>query len=272
MIIFEQIKNDVLLEFIHSEKFFNTIYALCLLMFGYYVAKRFSRIVERVLAPILSRHHVMLISRAVFYALFIMFFVSGLQHLGFNLSVLLGAAGVFTVGISFASQTAASNLISGIFLLFERPFKVGDSIEINNVSGVVESIDLLSTKLRSSDNKLIRIPNETMIKSEITNLNFYNIRRIDLIINISYHVDIDNVKTLLIKIASLNSLVLKEPLPNVMIQNFADLALELKLMAWVKTCDVTAVKARLQEEIKKQFEKEGIDMPSRRSIGFGSLS
>jgi len=137
--------------FAHSEKLINTTYAVCLFVFGYFIAKRFSIIVDRAFAKRFSRHHTMLIRRSVFYLIFTIFAVTSLQHIGFHLSVLLGAAGVFTVAISFASQTAASNLISGIFLLFEHPFKVGDTVEVKGINGVVDSIDLLSTKLKTPD-------------------------------------------------------------------------------------------------------------------------
>lgn len=254
--------HDLVKHFLLNEaKLLNFAYAMGLLIFGYLLAKRLSQLVERAMHTHFSRHHVMLVRRGIFYILFLMFCVSGLQHLGFNLSVLLGAAGVFTVAISFASQTAASNLISGIFLLFERPFKMGDNIEVNGVNGVVESIDLLSTKLKTGDNKLIRIPNETLIKSEIVNLNYFSIRRIDLLINVAYSCNITQVKTLLLAIAENAQHVLKDPAPSILINRFADSAVEFKFMVWVATAEISTVKNELQEEIKQQFEAAGIEMP-----------
>ncbi|WP_019218285.1 mechanosensitive ion channel family protein [Legionella tunisiensis] len=174
---------------------------------------------------------------------------------------MLGAAGVFTVAISFASQTAASNLVSGIFLLFERPFKVGDTIEVKGINGIVDSIDLLSTKLKTPDNKLVRIPNEAMIKSEITNLSYFSTRRIDLIISVAYDCNITQVKAMLLAIADNCELVLKDPAPYVTIDNFANAAVELKFMIWVNTVDVSVVRNVLQETIKHQFDREGIETP-----------
>lgn len=250
------------MDFINSAKLLNMVYAFGLLIIGYLLAKRISRLIEHATASHFSRHHVMLISRGSFYLIFIMFFVSGLQHLGFNLSVLLGAAGVFTVAISFASQTAASNLISGIFLLFERPFKMGDSIEVNGISGVVDSIDLLSTKLKTADNKLIRIPNETLIKSAITNVNYFTTRRVELVVSVAYNNDIAHVKALLLSLADNCKNVLKEPAANVNINKFTDSSVELQFMVWANTSKISSVKNQLQEEVKQVFEKEGIDIPS----------
>ncbi|MDP3269059.1 MAG: mechanosensitive ion channel family protein [Legionella sp.] len=245
----------------HSEKLINTTYAVCLFVFGYFIAKRFSIIVDRAFAKRFSRHHTMLIRRSVFYLIFTIFAVTSLQHIGFHLSVLLGAAGVFTVAISFASQTAASNLISGIFLLFEHPFKVGDTVEVKGINGVVDSIDLLSTKLKTPDNKLVRIPNEAMIKSEITNLSYFATRRLDIIVAVAYDCDLSVVKSILLDIAMLCEHVLKEPSPQVTINNFANSAVELKFMVWVNTSDVSDTRNALQEMIKQRFDREGIETP-----------
>lgn len=251
---------------LNSTNLFNIACAFGLLLVGYFLARRISSLIERAMLSRFSRHHVMLISRGGFYLIFLIFFVSSLQHLGFNLSVLLGAAGVFTVAISFASQTAASNLISGIFLLFERPFKMGDSIEVNGISGVVESIDLLSTKLKTSDNKLVRIPNEKLIKSDITNVNFFDTRRIDILLNLSYQNDITVVQSLLLAIAKDCPQALQNPEPSVIINQFTDSALTLKFMIWANTAHVTPVKNHIQENIKRQFDKNGIEMPSTHMI------
>ena len=253
---------DYLNYFLHPDKMVNTIYALCLFVFGYFISKRLSMFAERSLSKRFTRHQTMLIRRTVFYSIFAIFSVTSLQHVGFQLSVLLGAAGVFTVAISFASQTAASNLISGIFLLFEHPFKVGDTVEVKGIIGVVDSIDLLSTKLKTSDNKLVRIPNEAMIKSEITNLSYFSTRRLDIIVAVAYDCNIAQVKSMLMDIAEQSEKVLEDPAPNVMINNFANSAVELKFMVWVNTTEVSATRNILQETIKHQFDSAGIETPA----------
>lgn len=253
--------NSYISYFIHPDKLVNTVYALCLMILGYFIAKRLGIVAERTFIKRFSRHQTMLIRRSIFYSIFTIFAVTSLQHIGFKLSVLLGAAGVFTVAISFASQTAASNLISGIFLLFEHPFKVGDTVEVKGIIGVVDSIDLLSTKLKTPDNKLVRIPNEAMIKSEITNLSYFSTRRLDIIVAVAYDCDITMVKSMLLDIAQQCEQVLKDPEPNVSINNFANSAVELKFMVWVSTTEVTVTRNALQEKIKQQFDRAGIETP-----------
>ncbi|CAM3007577.1 mechanosensitive ion channel family protein [Legionella worsleiensis] len=258
----EQLKwSSFLSYFVNPDKLVNILCALCLFVVGYFFAKQLGLLVERALSKRFSRHQTMLIRRFIYYGVFTVFAVTSLQQVGFKLSVLLGAAGVFTVAISFASQTAASNLISGIFLLFEQPFKVGDSIEVKGISGVVDSIDLLSTKLKTSDNKLVRIPNEAMIKSEITNLSYFSTRRLDIVVAIAYESDISQVKSMLLEIAFNCEQVLKDPEPVVSINNFTNSALDLKFMVWVRTADISATRNYLQERIKNQFDHAGIVTP-----------
>jgi hypothetical protein len=103
-----------------------------------------------------------------------------MRQLGFDFTVLLGAAGIVTVAIGFASQTSASNLISGLFLVWRRRSGIGDIVTVDGVTGEVLSVDLLSTKLRTFDNLQVRIPNETMVKARITTLNRFPLRRVDL--------------------------------------------------------------------------------------------
>ncbi len=249
------------LNLITSAKVISIGIGFCLILVGYFAAKRLSNLIERSFRERFSRHHLSLLRSAVFYLTFVIFAIFGLQQMGFNLSVLLGAAGVFTVALSFASQTAASNLISGIFMLFEQPFKMGDNIEVKGISGIVESIGLLSTKLKTSDNKLIRIPNEALMKSEITNLSYFQTRRIDLIVGVAYSNDIDTIKQILLTAAHGCKKALQEPAPAVAIHSFTNSAVELKFMVWSSTKNLSQVQNYLQEHIKQGFDKEHIAMP-----------
>ncbi len=136
-----------------------------------------------------------------------------MAELGFKISTLLGAAGVLGVAIGFASQTSLSNLISGIFLIWERPFEIGDVINIGDVTGIVEEIDLLSAKIRKFDNTLVRIPNETLIKTSFTNVTRFPIRRMDIPIGVAYKEDISKVIEILTDVADNNPYCLDEPAP-----------------------------------------------------------
>lgn len=230
-------------------------------LIGLLVAQLLSRKIEKVTAKKLSPHQTMLIRRLVYSLVFLLFLISTLQQLGFQFGVLLGAAGVLTVGLSFASQTSAANLISGIFLLIERPFKIGDLIEVKSMLGKVHSIDLLSTKIVTPDNKLIRFPNESLIKTEITNLSYFKTRRLDLLISIAYEGDLKVAVDTLKTIAEQNTIALKQPTANVEVSKLLDSAIELKLSVWAKSTDIKTLKTDIQTQILEAFKEQGIEIP-----------
>lgn len=183
-----------------------------------------------------------------------------MQQIGIQMTAILGAAGVVTVALSFAAKTAASNFVSGIFLIFERPFKIGDSIQIKNIQGTVEAIDLLSTKLKTSENTLIRIPNETINKSEITNLSHFKTRVVNIKIPVSYTVDVNPIKTILLDLANKDKEVMEKPSPEVTLGDFSNSTIDLSLKFWVHARNANSVKNRLQEAIKQELEKKKIEI------------
>jgi len=206
-------------------------------------------------------HELELFRRGIFYGIITLFTFAALHQLGFNLSVVLGAAGVFSVAIGFASQTSASNLISGLFLLGERPFSVGDVIRVGSTTGEVLSIDLLSAKLRTFDNLYVRIPNESLIKSEVTTLTRFPIRRIDLKVGVAYKEDLPTVRDVLFKVADRNPLCLEEPKPLFIFQGFGNSSLDIQFSVWVKRENFLDLKNSLQLEIKAAFDAASIEIP-----------
>lgn len=267
--IYRQIRQtimDQIWKLLKSIPWEHLLLAIALFLFGYLFAKKISHLLERSVEKRFSRHQALLMSRFTFYGLLVLFSISALQQLGFNLTVLLGAAGLFTVALGFASQTAASNIVSGIFLLFERPFKIGDSIVYKNLKGTVEAIDWLSTKIKTSDNKLIRIPNEGLIKSEIINLSVYSQKRDEILLHISSSCEVEKVKALLQSIVSDNQEVLTKPAVKIlMTQMIEDKGLELKVLYWSKK-DLAEVRDELLRAIKIGFEKEKISLIDRSSL------
>ncbi len=235
--------------------------ALLLLLAGFLIAKLAAGSISRFLRDHLSKHQLILLRRVVFYTILMIFIVSALRELGFKLSVLLGAAGILSVAIGFASQTSASNIISGLFLLGERTFTVGDSIKIGSTTGEVLSIDLLSVKLRTFDNLYVRIPNEVVIKSEVTTLSKFPIRRLDLLIGVAYKEDIGTVQETLFEVADNNPLCLEEPSPLLIFQGFGESSIDLQFSVWAQRDNFLALKNNIQMEIKSSFDARGIEIP-----------
>jgi small-conductance mechanosensitive channel len=252
---------DAVIVFFTSEQAMNLLRAGLLLLLGLLVAKLVARLVQRVMIRHFSVHHSMLARRITFYLLLGLFIASALSELGFSLGVLLGAAGVLSVAIGFASQTSASNLISGLFLIGERPFAVGDVITVGTTTGEVLSIDLLSVKLRTFDNLYVRIPNETLIKTEVTTLTRFPIRRFDLKVGVAYKEDIAHVREVLMQVAERNPLCLDEPKPLFIFSGFGDSSLDIQFSIWAKREHFLDLRNSMYEQIKLAFDKEGIEIP-----------
>lgn len=218
----------------------------------------------------LSPQHSMLLGRGVFYGIVLLGFFQALRQAGFDIGVLLGAAGIVTVALGFAAQTSASNLISGLFLMGERPFVLGDAVQVGSTVGEVVSIDLLSVKLRTFDNLLVRMPNESLLKSEITNLTRHPIRRLDIPIGVAYSEDPERVRTVLEDVAEANELCLDEPAPIFFVLGFGDSAIQLRYSAWTTTVHFFEFRTRFLGEIKRAFDAEGVEFPfPQQTLTFG---
>lgn len=248
-------------ELFNSDMLLKLLRASALLIIGFVIAKVLSRLSLRFIEKIFTKHTRQLIQRATYYGIFTLFVFSALLELGFNLNVLLGAASVLTVAVGFASQTSASNFISGIFLMAERSFVIGDVIKVGSTVGEVLSIDLLSVKIRTFDNLFVRLPNESLIKSELTTLTKFPIRRLDMKIGVAYKENIKKVKSILEKVAFDNPLCLEEPKPLYIFQGFEDSSLALQFSVWAKRENFLELKNSMYEQIKYAFDEENIEIP-----------
>lgn len=203
----------------------------------------------------------MLIKKGIYYTGVTIILIVLLNEFGFRISVLLGALGVFGIAIGFASQTSVSNIISGLFLITEKPFEIGDVVQIGSTSGIILSVDLLSVKLRTFDNRFVRIPNETIIKTEMINISRHPIRRLDLDVGVAYKEDIRKVIGILQDIAAKNPYCLEEPEPLIFFNNFGDSALEIRFAVWFEKNDLLNLRKTILIEIKERFDAENIEIP-----------
>jgi len=250
-----------IVNFLNNENIWILIRAFVLIVMGIVFAKLISAALIKLAGNKMDNHRLMLLKRGSYYLIFILFLISSLRELGFNLSILLGAAGVFTVAIGFASQTSASNLISGLFLVAERPFTIGDIIRVGTTTGEVLSIDLLSVKLRTFDNLFVRIPNESLIKSEVTTLTRFPIRRVDVLVGVAYKEDLKKVRATLDEVANKNPLCLEEPKPLYVFLSFGESSLDIQYSVWAKRENFLDLKNSIHEEIKNAFDENGIEIP-----------
>ena len=243
--------------------------AVALVLGGLVVIPLVGRIYRKLLAPRMGGA-AQLVGRLLQVGLWSLVLVSALVELGFDLKVFLGAAGIATVALGFASQTAASNLISGLFLLGERPFTVGDVIKVDELVGEVVAVDLLAVKLRTFDNLFVRLPSELLMKQRITNLSHYPIRRYDLMLTVGYREDLEHVRQVLEATSEGNPLVLDEPKPLFIFQRMGADGLEIQFSVWAGKATFIEVRNSFPAEVKRAFDAAGIEIPyPQRTLSWG---
>lgn len=253
---------DMLRTWFTSAQLGRAAAAFVVLGIGLLLARFAAAAIARAVSGRGTAQQVLIARRTVFYGTLGLAVAAALRHLGVDLSVLLGAAGVLTVAIGFASQTSASNLISGLFLIAERPFVIGDTIRVGATTGEVVSIDLLSVKLRTLDNLSVRIPNETLLKTEITNHSRYPIRRVDFDVTVSFRQDIGRVRELFLAVAAAEPRCFDEPRPQLTVRGFGDAGIGLQLSVWTLRENVADVGNSVQQAMQEAFVREGVELPA----------
>jgi small-conductance mechanosensitive channel len=217
--------------------------------------------VRRTITRKMTRQSRIVVNRGIVYTGLIILFFIVFRMLEVDLTALFGAAGILGIVIGVASQTSLGNIISGLFLVSEKSFEIGDVVRIGDKSGKVFSIDLLSIKIKTFDNLLLRIPNQTVISTELINVTRFPIRRMDFKINVAYKEDLLRVKTVLEDIARRNPVVLDEPEPLVIFQNFGANGIEITFAVWHERDNFLKVRNSVFMEVKEVFDLEGIEIP-----------
>lgn len=222
-----------------------------------------ARCLRKIISEKFNPHLGLLTQKTLTYVGFILITISILLDFHFDLSAILGTAGIASVAVGFAAKTSLSNLISGIFLLWEKPFQMGDLIQIDklNVKGYVLSIDLLSVKIKTADNLFIRVPNETLVESDFTNISKFPIRRFGIPFNVSYDTPLENLSDLLLKTTLENPYCLKEPMPEILFESLGESGINYTLYAWVTQKNYTLIRNSLVINILNVLKTHNIEVP-----------
>jgi small-conductance mechanosensitive channel len=201
------------------------------------------------------------LEKVVYYAVIITGFVTVLPQVGIDLTGLLVAGGIVGVVIGFASQSVVGNLISGLFLIFERPIKIGDQINVGDVSGYVEDIRVLSTIVRTYEGIYVRIPNEKVFSSNITNYVANPVRRFEYAIDISYGDDAEKAIEVITRVLEEHPFILKNPGSNVFVNSLAESGVTITVRTWTPSPVWYSVKLELLWKMKVELERAGITIP-----------
>ena len=191
------------------------------------------------------------------YGVLVLGFIIVMQTVGINFSTLTILAGALGVGIGFGLQNITNNFVSGIIILFERPIKVGDRIQVGDVNGDVVNISMRSTTVVTNDNISVIVPNSEFISSTVINWSHTDRNvRFNIPVGVSYNEDPEFVKKILLGVADAEEGVLKEPAPDVLFNEFGDSSLNFNLLVWTSSFITIPgiLKSRLYFEIFKKFK------------------
>mgnify|MGYP006200626539 FL=1 len=238
------------------------ISALIILIVGWYAIM----VVKKIVRSIMTKREmdvtlVNFLSNFLIWLLKALLFVTVISRLGVETSsfvALLGAAGL---AVGLALQGSLSNFAGGILIILFKPFKVGDFIEAQGVSGTVKEIQIFVTRLTTPDNHTIFVPNGALSNGNIINYTLEGIRRADITIGISYNSNIKTAKDVALQVMLNNELVLKEPAPLVMVRELADSSVNLWIRPWCKAEDFWAMRSSVIEECKNAFNENGVEIP-----------
>lgn len=237
---------------------------------GYVLGKALSSRLEKLTSKKVSTHVGRIVKNIVFYSIVVVASLTAVSQF-VDLTAVLAAAGIAGIAIGLASQRSVSNIISGIFLVVDNPFSIGDAVNIDGTEGFVIDMTLLSTRLRTFDNKYLRVPNETVAAATITNYTKFHIRRVDLTIGVAYKEDVGKAIDVLTPMVKALPDVLVEPEPQVFATEFGDSSINLIVRAWVPRTELFKAKSELVKGIKKSLDDAGIEIPfPHRTIYFGS--
>tara|TARA_B100001057_G_scaffold500428_1_gene615430 strand:+ start:9122 stop:9994 length:873 start_codon:yes stop_codon:yes gene_type:complete len=248
-------------DFLATELPWKILGAVVILIGGIIAVAILSRASLAIFGERLGPQGTMVVKKLVRYIGYAFAFILALNHMGLNLGAVLGAAGVAGIAVGFAAQTSLSNIISGFFMIGERPFELGDVIEVDGIAGTVDTIGLLALTLRTFDNRSVRIPNETLVKTKLINITRHPIRRFNLDIGVAYDENIGHVLKVMQEVAETNLQCLNEPDPLIIFTGFGDSSLNFLLGAWCVQEDYGTLRNTLPRELKERFDKENIEIP-----------
>jgi small conductance mechanosensitive channel len=194
-------------------------------------------------------------------ALMVVVVIAAIGALGVETTSFIAIFGAAGLAVGLALQGSLSNFASGVLIVLFRPYKVGDWIEAAGISGSVEQVQILTTILKTGDNKQIIVPNSQIMDSIITNYSANDTRRVDMVVGVSYSDDLDKVRKTLEDLIAAEDRILSEPAPTIAVSALADSSVNFVVRPWVNSADYWGVMFDMTEAIKKRFDKEGISFP-----------
>ncbi len=187
--------------------------------------------------------------------------ITTLSMVGVDMTPFFAILGGLAVAVGLALKDSLGNFAAGVMILFFKPFKVGDFIETSGASGSVMEIQIMTTVLKTADNKHIIIPNGTVVTSVITNYSKEETRRLNMTFGVGYESDMEKVKQLINEIIESDDRILKDPAPQILMSELADSSVNFSVRLWTKAGDYWNVNFDMNEKVFKVFNDNGINIP-----------
>lgn len=244
------------------------ISAFLLLFVGLYAIRFINRLIRKImikreLDPTLSNF----VADIVLWGLRVLLFVTFISKLGIETTSFVAILGAAGLAVGMALQGSLSNFAGGVLIILFKPFRVGDTIEAQGVTGTVQEIEIFVTKLIAPNNQTIFIPNGILSNGTITNYSIQGMRRVDHTFLISYNSDLKLAKETALLIMNNNPKILKEPAPSVSVKGLTDNAVQLAIRPWCKNEDYGNVFAEILDDCILAFKEKGIDFQPSSKAG-----
>jgi len=245
-----------------TQMFTNIAYAIIILAIGFWGAKMIARLVKGLMERRDADQALTGFVGNLVNALIVTFAViAALNKVGIQTTSLIAIVGAAGLAIGLALKDTLGNFAAGVMILIFKQFKAGDFIEAAGVLGVVETLNVFSTQLKTGDNKTVYVPNGKLIGDNIINYSTKPTRRIDMVIGVSYDADLSHVKKVLEDILAKESRILEDPAPTIGVLELADNSVNFAFRPWVNAADYWGVHFDLNAAVKTRFDAEGIGIP-----------
>ncbi len=240
----------------------NLISAIIVLLAGRWLAKKAAELLSMFLTRSkVDETLVGFLENITYYTLLVLVVFAAVEQLGINTTsfmIIIGAAGL---AVGLALKDSLANFAAGVMLILFRPFRIGDIVEAGGIEGSVEKISIFNTIMQTPDNRMVIVPNGKIINDVITNVTANQVRRIDLVIGISYGDNIGHAREVLAGLLAEDPRILKEPGPTIAVDELADSGVNLAVRPWVNRDEYLAVRSDLLEKIKTSFDQAGLTIP-----------
>ena len=238
------------------------IAAVVIFIVGRWVALGVAKLIKRIMIKSKVDETLVSFVRHLSYVAMLAFVViAALNQLGIQTASFIAVLGAAGLAVGLALQGSLGNFAAGVLMIIFKPFKVGDFIDGGGVAGTVEKIEIFTTQLKTPDNKTIIVPNAKMTGDNITNFNVKGTRRVDFVFGIGYGDDIDKARGIIKEIIDQDERVMKEPEPAIVVSELGDSSVNFTVRAWTAVGDYWSFYFDTIENVKKQFDAQGVSIP-----------